>query len=161
MSLELCPLLERHARQACAWPSYGGQHAIYDLPSWEEACSAGWGIVDPHRRRREFAALLDADGELVGYLRFVAVPGGVLLGIGLRPDRCDRGLGALAMELAVAEAHRRFTGRRLGLEVRSFNTRAIRCYQKAGFRTVATLRRRTGLGPGEFRVMAYGDPDGP
>ena len=59
-------------------------------------------------------------------------------------------------ETACALSRRLFPGKPLYLEVRTWNTRAVRCYQKAGFRIdVEPIRQTTSLGEGLFyRLVA-------
>ena len=54
-------------------------------------------------------------------------------------------------ETACALSRRLFPGKPLYLEVRTWNTRAVRCYQKAGFRIDGEpIRQTTSLGEGLF-----------
>jgi RimJ/RimL family protein N-acetyltransferase len=57
------------------------------------------------------------------------------------PDRCGRGLGTEAVRLLVAFAFADLNLERVYLYVQERNQRAIRCYEKAGFRSEGLLRR--------------------
>ncbi|MGN0977811.1 MAG: GNAT family N-acetyltransferase, partial [Faecousia sp.] len=49
---------------------------------------------------------------------------------------------------------RRYPDKPLYLEVRTWNVRAVRCYEKAGFRIDgASFEQVTGMGPGTFYRM--------
>ena len=50
-------------------------------------------------------------------------------------------------------------GRTIALEVRSFNTRAICCYQKAGFEVKDSYRKDTAIGEDEFVYMEYSEKE--
>ena len=55
------------------------------------------------------------------------------IGIGLKPSFCGQGHGAKIMTLLIEECKRRFSENIIALEVRSFNKRAINCYNNVGF----------------------------
>lgn len=55
-------------------------------------------------------------------------------------DAWGRGLGTETTELMLAHAFERLALHRVGLSVFSFNTRAIRAYEKAGFRVEGRVR---------------------
>lgn len=132
---------------------YGEAFDIYDHPSWDTMVAKGWGLTQAATRRREFRALVDRNDTLVGFLRFMQQKQAVAIGLGLRPDCCGRGLGAAAMAALHAEALRNQGPCLLRLEVRTFDRRAIRCYERAGWQHVAVTQQVTALGPGEFAVM--------
>lgn len=64
---------------------------------------------------------------------------GIVIG---RKDLHNRGIGCEAIRLLQTFAFRSMNLHRLELEVYEFNKRAIRCYQKAGFREEGRLRRK-------------------
>jgi ribosomal protein S18 acetylase RimI-like enzyme len=63
-----------------------------------------------------------------------------VLGIGILPDHRNRGLGARLIH-SVLEAARARNVVRIALHVRADNTRAIRLYERLGFRHEGRLRR--------------------
>ena len=64
----------------------------------------------------------------------------IFFGIGVNPEDCGRGYGQQMTRKACEIAQRLFPGKPLYLEVRTWNTRAVRCYEKAGFRQEAYLK---------------------
>ena len=147
--MDLLPdiFLMRDAREVCTW-RYPAPYDIYNEPDWDAVVRLGWDLADARARREEFLA-----GVLAGFLHLKRQGDCVMLGVGLRPDLCGRGLGIRAMELACAEAEKRDAGVPLRLEVRTFNARARKCYEQAGFCTVDRYIRQTPLGDGEFFLM--------
>ena len=82
--------------------------------------------------------------QLIGFTTFSSLDGdnGSLLfhiTIGER-DAWGRGLGTEATEMMLGHAFERLGLHRVGLTVFSYNTRAIRAYEKAGFRIEGRLR---------------------
>lgn len=147
-------LTELDKREICGW-HYEGDYAIYDLPSYEELAAAHTGFCDP-RRAQDYLGFFDGEA-LVGYIHLMDRGAQVFLGIGVKPEACGKGWGSRILEEACALAEARFPGKPLCLEVRAWNTRAIRCYQSRGFRPVgAPYEMTTPSGRGVFVRMERG-----
>ena len=132
MDLRLEILTEDHARQICYW-KYEGIYSIYNFPDWDTLKQQRWGITIEEKRKNEFTAVIDKSNNLCGYIRFVENKDFVLVGLGLKPSLCGQGLGNILTELLKNECKKRYGSKKISLEVRSFNKRAIKCYEKAGF----------------------------
>jgi RimJ/RimL family protein N-acetyltransferase len=82
--------------------------------------------------------------RLIGFTTFSSLDpdnGSVLFHITIgERDAWGRGLGTEATELMLAHAFERLALHRVGLTVFSYNVRAIRAYEKAGFRVEGRLR---------------------
>ena len=77
-------------------------------------------------------------------------------GTSVRPDLCGQGYGQQMMKLAQTISQTLYPGKPLYLEVRSWNRRAIRCYEKAGFVAEGEpFIQRTPIGEGEFIRMVW------
>ena len=90
-------------------------------------------------------AILELPSErLVGFVTFSALDadnGSVLFHITIgERDAWNRGLGTETTSLMLAHAFERLGLHRVGLTVFAFNERAIRAYEKAGFRVEGRLR---------------------
>ena len=133
----------------CSW-HYDGDCAIYDNPPYAEQLVQGRGFANP---KNCFYSFCDG-GRLIGYVNLVEEEAAVFFGIGLDPDYCGQGLGQAVSRAAVALSHRLYPGKPVYLEVRTWNTRAVRCYEKAGFRIVgAPIVQTTPIGEGVFYRM--------
>lgn len=144
-------LTETDARNICTW-RYPPPYDVYDYPDWETVSSSGWDLSLPEKRSAEYVGFRTARG-LVAFGRLTLAQKYVLIGIGLRPDHCDRGLGGQVMALLIALAQQRYPDMIIALEVRIFNLRAIRCYEKCGFRRVKQYVRNTLSGEDRFYFM--------
>jgi aminoglycoside 6'-N-acetyltransferase len=115
-----------------------------EVARWWDPAGEGWPL-DEEADLHKLAVI--ADGELVGYIQFWEEPDPSSrhadVDIFLGPEAQDRGLGTEAMRAAVRHliedrGHHRIT---LGTSVD--NERAIRVYEKVGFRRVGVLRKAT------------------
>ncbi len=152
--MKIGPLLPQHGQAICDW-SYAPPYDLYRWPAWEDMQKDGIEFGDPVIRAAQYASVLDGDGALIGFAQFFPMSGVTRLGLGLRPDLCGRGLGAGLAELIAKEAERRAPHDEIDLEVLSWNKRAIRAYEKAGFRITDTYARRTPTGYADFHCMVY------
>lgn len=74
-------------------------------------------------------------------------------GIGAAPEHCGKGYGQ-QMTRRVQHLPEPVSGKALYLEVRTWNRRAVRCYEKAGFRIAGEpIRQTTSAGDGIFYHM--------
>ena len=154
MDLRLKILTEDHARQICSW-KYEGIYSIYNYPDWDTLNQQRWGITIEEKRKNEFTAVIDESNNLYGYIRFVENKDFVLVGLGLKPSSCGQGLGSILMELLKSECKKRYGNKRIALEVCSFNKRAIKCYERAGFEITDVYQKDTLMGSDEFIKMEY------
>ncbi len=78
-----------------------------------------------------------------------------------KEENCAKGIGAFVIKATLAFAFDEIKLQRLELEVFSFNPRAIRAYQKAGFIKEELLRDAVmdGNSSGDILIMALSDQD--
>ncbi|THF77153.1 GNAT family N-acetyltransferase [Cohnella fermenti] len=120
---------------------YPPPYHLYRWPSWERMVDEGLEFGDPHIRARQYVSIRNEEGELIGYAQFFPMVGVVRLGLGLRPDCCDRGWGTAFAEAIAREAARRSPNAEIDLEVETWNKRAIRTYKRAGFKITDKYKR--------------------
>jgi len=154
--MQVVPLEAEHCRELCQW-QYPPPYDLFEWPDWDTMVRDGVEFGDPEVRERQYAAVVDPEGALLGFAQFFPLEGVTRLGLGLRPELCGLGRGiGLAFVLAIAEeARRRAPGNDIDLEVLTWNARAIRVYEKAGFRITDTYERRTPSGPSRFHCMVW------
>ena len=88
----------------------------------------------PPKNPELFYGAYDEDGALVGFYFFAPRGEALFYGLGLRPDLTGRGLGLDFVRAGLIFAKERFRPKRVILDVAEFNERAIRVYERAGFR---------------------------
>lgn len=145
------PIIESEKREICSW-QYPGEYAIYSLPPYEEMLQRQMGFCNPDKERN-FRVWYDGS-RLVGFTNLLEEEQEVFVGIGVHPKCCNQGYGRLILEEACKLSKEFFPGKPLYLEVRSWNQRAVRCYQRAGFRIDGdAFTQRTSIGVGTFFRM--------
>ncbi len=79
--------------------------------------------------------------------------GSVLVGLGLRPDLTGTGLGLAFVNAGLAFGNAQFAPAAFRLFVMTFNQRAIRVYERAGFQRVGVVAQRSPQGERPFLEM--------
>jgi len=142
-----------HAAQIAGW-TYKNEYAVYSFTQT--------GDTLDELMNGEYYARLE-QGELIGYFCFgqsARIPTvekdaytdeALDMGLGMRPDLCGQGLGYAFVKSGLGFAQSRFACKQLRLTVAAFNLRAIRVYEKLGFRRTAEISHRLSHKP--FLVM--------
>ncbi|HEY8600045.1 MAG TPA: GNAT family N-acetyltransferase [Thermomicrobiales bacterium] len=152
------PPTEADARVILGW-RYPRIYAAYNAnPSRVSEGIAS--LLDP---ANAYLAIFDAADTLCGFCCFGAearVPGGEYteppaldVGLGMRPDLTGAGRGLEFFQAILAEGARRYAPPRFRLTVATFNERARRVYERAGFRPMVTFRRGGERDALEFLLM--------
>lgn len=101
----------------------------------------GVAVRPPEPDYRRLVVLVE--GEVAGYAQYWEDPDPdgryADVDIFLGPDHQDRGLGTEAMRLVVGHLIEQRGHHRITLGTHVDNARALRCYEKVGFRTVGVL----------------------
>jgi RimJ/RimL family protein N-acetyltransferase len=106
-------------------------------------------VLNPER----FFSVRDAD-ELIGFYYFEPNDDVLDYGLGLRPDLAGRGLGLDFFRSGLEFGRERYRPRLVQLHVAAFNERAIKVYERAGFReTGRHMRSFERWGEVEFITM--------
>lgn len=140
---------EAEKYELCRW-KYDGPYALYDMPSYDDMKARQFGFGSPKMYVETFF-----DGEtLVGFCNLFDDGDEVFFGIGVHPQVCGKGYGREMTEAMYAVSQKLFPGKPLYLEVRTWNNRAIRCYQRAGFAIDGgVIHQATNAGDGDFYRM--------
>lgn len=142
---------EAHAIEVSTW-QYPGIYSVYNLVPWAEIVENHWSLSDEDLRKEQFHTIY-LNGEMIGFGRIQKAENRIDLGIGLKPECCGQGLGLPTMRVLVAKAEAMFPGEIISLEVRQFNERAIKCYEKAGFKVVKKYMKEMISGFVPFALM--------
>lgn len=110
-------------------------------------------VLDPVRRAGDYHSV-ERDGELVGFFSFKQHDDAVEIGLGLRPDLTGRGIGLEFVEAGLAFARKTFGPATLWLDVATWNERAKKIYERAGFEPGHVWTHTSGQGPVDFLRMS-------
>lgn len=152
--MHIAPMTEEYAIEISNW-NYADDYKIYNMPSWQEMFEDGWAIANSEKREREFRAFLSEDKELVAFTRHTLLADGIMLGVGVTPKYLSMGYGCEAIQLSVAFLLASYPAAEIFLDVRTWNKRAVRSYEKAGFTIQETIEQETHVGKGQFYRMYY------
>ena len=150
--MELRNFTEENARELCTW-KYENEYSIYNFPRWDIVKEQNWAVANEEKRKNEFSAVYKGE-QYIGFVRLIKNNNFYLISLGLEPSYCGRGYGKLLMNLIKSLADKKKI-KRLRLEVRSFNKRAICCYEKAGFSIIGKVNKDTLIGNSDFYVMEW------
>jgi ribosomal-protein-alanine N-acetyltransferase len=143
-------MTDEDAREISRWhyePPYDFYDAVGDQDDLQE-------LLDPKRRKDAYFSVRDESGDLVGFFQFEREDKTVDVGLGMRPDLTGMGLGTGYLLAGLQFARDRFSPERFTLSVTTFNERAIRVYERAGFRRGDVYTHHTNGGEYLFLAMA-------
>ena len=143
-------LNQKEAEAIAEW-HYPEPYSFYD---WTADPDDLRELLDPALRGDAYWAARDEANELVGYFSFKPKGGTVEIGLGLRPDLTGRGLGASFLAAGLEFGRARFSAERFSLAVATFNERAIKVYERAGFSRERIYMHSTNGGEWEFLEMS-------
>lgn len=158
MTLFIKRMNHDEAKQVSKW-TYEEPYSIYSMDEDDDTINE---LTDG----RYFSAL-DEENNLIGYYCFgeaAQVPAGnqfgvydsadmTDIGLGIKPALCGQGLGLSFMSSGLDFARDTLSAKGFRLTVAAFNKRAIKTYQRIGFKKVDSFERVTENGSLEFWVM--------
>jgi len=138
---------EASARATLEW-RYDTPYDLYNIAP-DDAEKEMQLLLDP---RNAYYTITDEHGHMVAYCCFGLdgqVAGGdysaaaLDIGLGVRPDLTGQGRGLTYVNAVLDFARRTFAPTAFRVTVAEFNKRALRVWEKAGFRPVQTFQRET------------------
>jgi [ribosomal protein S18]-alanine N-acetyltransferase len=148
VKLTIRQMTQSEAEEIAAW-RYEGPYSFYDAAADPDDLRL---LLDADSREGRNFSAFDDEGTLVGFFEYKPRGEDVEIGLGLRPDLTGRGLG-LDFVLAGMEYGRQFRPATFRLAVATFNERAIRVYERAGFHPVREYDHATNGGVHRFLEM--------
>jgi ribosomal-protein-alanine N-acetyltransferase len=160
MPWHFAQLTESQARDITTW-EYAPPYDLYNATNDQEE------LDELLNRDSPYYGVTDDQGKLIGFFCFnetarvpaghraraYAEPGALDLGLGLRPDLTGKGLGLPFVLAGIDFARSTFAPALFRLTVATFNARAMRVYERAGFRRTVVFTCHTRSGVHEFLTM--------
>jgi ribosomal-protein-alanine N-acetyltransferase len=153
MSFKFRPLRWRDARAVAAW-HYAEPYAFYDLGLAPLLASLVLHRLFGPLGALGYYAVATADDPLVGVFSFYRQASTVEIGLALRPDLTGQSLGLGFVQAGMEFGRQLFKPVSFRLDVATFNRRAIRVYERAGFEHGKRFIKQTHAGPIEFMEMS-------
>lgn len=159
MKITIKSMNYEEAKQISKW-IYKEPYSIYSMMESDECINE---LLDG-----SYFSVLDEKYELIGYYCFgdsAKVPAGnqygvydlkdfTDIGLGIKPDLCGQGIGYDFLNAGLAFAKNKLSAEKFRLTVATFNERAIKVYEKLGFKKVNDFIRISESGNTEFLVMS-------
>jgi diamine N-acetyltransferase len=139
--LRIRPLQRQDLDRRQQWPPFCDPlHLIWDMPPCSRGENDNWFAQMTDNRHRLAYSVDDLRSHLIGMisLREISWGGSARLGISLSSQHVGQGYGTEALGLFLPYYFITLKFRRMTLDVAAANTRAVRCYLRAGFRQVTT-----------------------
>jgi [ribosomal protein S18]-alanine N-acetyltransferase len=140
---------QREALVVAAW-QYEPPYSFYD---WTADADDLAELLGKETREGKYFSAFGADGELVGWFAFSYEGAALVSAWGFGQTSLGRGLGLAYLQAGLAFAIKRFMPGRFRLSVATFNERAIRVYERAGFSPLRTFDHATNGGIHPFLEM--------
>lgn len=146
------------ARRVSRW-RYEGVYAFYNQEALPMLLVALFRVLLRATGFEAFIVYDDArigtgEDNRIGVFTFIRRGESVEIGLAMRPDLTGRGLGLAFVASGMDFARARYAPTRFTLDVATFNERARKVYERAGFRPAGTFTRNTREGPREFLAMS-------
>jgi ribosomal-protein-alanine N-acetyltransferase len=140
---------EEDAHQIASW-HYEAPYDFYDMDQDPKDLAE---LLDPQSWQESYYSAFNGENKLVGFFVFKQDDQTVEIGLGLRPDLTGKGFGLAFLNAGLIFARGQFSAQKWSLNVATFNKRAIRLYERAGFTPLNIFMHQTNGGEYEFLHM--------
>jgi [ribosomal protein S18]-alanine N-acetyltransferase len=148
MNFRLKQMSQEDAETIAEW-EYEEPFSFYNPKSDEEDLQL---LLDPKTRQDVYFSVYDND-RLIGFYTFIVEKDSVDIGLGMRPDLTGKGQGKEFVTKGLKYAIGQYQPNFLTLAVATFNERAIKVYERAGFIRQQTFMQETNGSTYEFLKM--------
>ncbi|QAA32366.1 GNAT family N-acetyltransferase [Clostridium manihotivorum] len=158
MQLDIKKINLENVKQITKWV-YEAPYSIYSMDKSEECVR--------ELLKGDYYTVFDSENNIIGYCCFgedAQVPIGNIfgaydckdytdVGLGMKPDLCGCGLGVGFLKAILDFAKDEFAAKAFRLTVADFNSRAVKVYERTGFKKVSSFERSSKFGNIGFSVM--------
>lgn len=127
---DIKPMTVEAAKQICSW-RYEPPYDVYDYLTYEVALNEQAAITKTENADNYLCFW--NNGILIAYTSMISKSKKLYIGIGVAPQFCGQGMGETYLNQTIIECKKRYPGKEILVQVRSWNERAIKCYLKSGF----------------------------
>lgn len=155
ISMRIERMRQSEAEEIADHWKYDGEYAFYDMTADPEDYEE---IMTPEKRGGRYFSVFAGD-ELIGFFCVEREGGDLELGLGLRPDLTGQGRGEGFLREILRFVGDNDSFARIRISVASFNKRAIKVYERAGFVKTGTAQVPTNGGVYDFTLMEWKQKD--
>ncbi len=142
---------ENDKKEICGW-KYDGKYAIYNLPSYDEQKKLNRGFCNVKYEKNYYVFF--EGSKRISFINLHEEETEIFLGVGVNPKYLNRGYGKQTIEIACNISKSLYGTKPIYLGVRTWNKRAIHCYQSVGFEIDGdSFELTTFIGKGVFYRM--------
>lgn len=150
MSYSIQPLIQEDAQVIAYEWHYEKPYDFYDMEADHEDFLE---FVNPNKRKGPYYSLYEAH-SLIGFFSAIQTNDTTInLGLGMHPSMTGQGKGQSFLESILSFIKNNFFAEKIELSVATFNKRAIRAYEKVGFKAMDTFMQKTNGSTFEFLKM--------
>ncbi|MBM7587148.1 ribosomal-protein-alanine N-acetyltransferase [Bacillus pakistanensis] len=152
MSYEFIKMSQTQAEDIAYHWHYDGEYSFYDFEADPEDLAE---FLDPKGRGHAYY-VVKKENQIIGFFSFNEDKDhSVDIGLGIKPEWTGRGYGFNFLKAGLKYAVSKFNPQKMTLSVATFNQRAIKVYEKAGFKPVEIFMQDTNGSRFEFLKMEY------
>jgi ribosomal-protein-alanine N-acetyltransferase len=151
MKFVFLPMNKEFANEIAYNWKYDGEFSFYNMTADEDDLKE---FLDENSWKDRYFAVLN-DNELVGFYSYDFEDGVMWIGFGLKPELTGRKIGPEFVQAGINFSIERFNYKQnyIMLAVAAFNKRAIKVYEKLGFKIVEKYMQKTNGEEIEFIKM--------
>lgn len=151
MSYRFVEMNNQYAKEIIGWHYYG-TYSFYDMMADKEDLEE---FMDSSNWPSKYFAVIDKNDEIIGFFSFSFSNGIMSIGLGMKPSLTGKGLGEefINMGIKFGINHFSYANDYITLDVASFNKRAIKVYERIGFKIIGYYKQNTNGGEYEFVRM--------
>lgn len=152
MSYSFINMNKEYANEIAYNWKYDGEYSFYDMTSDEDDLKE---FIDPDSWINSYFAVMDTEGELIGFFSYIFEDEIMWIGLGLKPSLTGVGIGNEFVASGIEFGLKKFAYSKtyIMLAVALFNQRAIKLYENMGFKFVEKYVQRTNNSDYEFIKM--------
>lgn len=145
-------MTQQEAEEIAVHWRYSGIYAFYDMDADPEDLAE---FLNPEERKNTYFSVIHK-GEVVGFYSFTQTADDTIdIGLGMKPDLTGNGSGLEFLRAGMEFARTTYNPKKITLSVAAFNKRAIKVYEKVGFKETERFQQATNGRAYEFVKMVY------
>ncbi|MED1865996.1 GNAT family N-acetyltransferase [Fictibacillus nanhaiensis] len=145
-------MTQKQAEEIAFQWHYDGEYSFYDMESDRDDLE----VFINHEKRGDSVYSVLNNNELIGFFSVNKADGHIYdIGLGVRPDLTGKGVGFKFLKSGIEFVKSEYKPQKITLSVATFNQRAIKVYEKIGFKEIKTFLQATNGSKFEFIKMEY------